>query len=67
MEGGDWISRDDILGVAEGVRRDGRIRRLDGAGSRLAGLLRFVFRPLRRALFRYRQTHHAQTPDRWWS
>jgi signal peptidase I len=48
VKGGDWIPAADILGVAESVRRDGRIHRLDTRRARWAGLLRFALRPLRR-------------------
>ena len=63
--GGEWIAEADLLGIAEWVRRAGRVRRLDGPIARRAGLLRHALRPLRRALWNFRQTHHAQTPDRW--
>ena len=66
LAGGDWIPAGDILGVAESVRHNGRNRRLDTALARLAGRLRHALRPLRRALWNFRQTHHAQTPDRWY-
>ena len=65
VAGGDWIPEADVLGIAESVCRDGKTCRLDTAGRRLAGLARFALRPLRRALWNFRQTHHAQTPARW--
>ena len=65
VAGGDWIAAGDVLGVAESVRRNGRIRRLDTRLVRWLGLLRFACRPVRRALWNFRQTHHAQTPERW--
>lgn len=46
--GGDWISDDDILGVAESVVRNGREVPLDTLRARWAGLLRYHTRPLRR-------------------
>lgn len=49
-EGGDWISSTDILGVAEWVRRGDHTRRLDSIGSRMAGRIRFMLRPLRRLM-----------------
>jgi hypothetical protein len=64
VDGGDWIPEADVLGVAASVCRNGKNVRLDTAGRRLAGLLRFALRPLRRALWNFRQTHHAQTPAR---
>ena len=67
VEGGDWVPVSDILGVAESVCRNGKTRRLDTRRARWAGMLRYALRPLRRALWNFRQTHHAQTPDRWWS
>lgn len=48
VKGGDWVAAGDILGVAESVRRHGRIRRLDTRLARWAGLVRFALRPLRR-------------------
>ena len=66
LKGGDWVPAVDILGRAESVRRGARECRLDPLPARLAGLLRYALRPLRRALWNYRQTHHAQTPDRWY-
>lgn len=48
VAGGDWVSAADILGVANSVRRNGRVRRLDTRCARWAGLLRFALRPLRR-------------------
>ena len=65
VEGGDWVPVSDILGVAESVCRSGKIRRLDTRRARWAGMVRYALRPLRRALWNYRQTHHAQTPARW--
>ena len=65
VDGGEWIPAADVLGIATCVCRSGKTIRLDTAGHRLAGLVRFVFRPLRRALWNFRQTHHAQTPARW--
>jgi hypothetical protein len=67
LAGGDWVAAADILGMAEWVQRGERIRRLDSAAGRIAGWIRHALRPLRRALHRFRLTHHAQTPDRWWS
>lgn len=64
VSGGDWIPAAAILGVAESVRGDGRIRRLDTRLARWTGLVRYALRPLRRALWNVRQMHHAQTPDR---
>lgn len=66
LKGGDWVPAVDILGLAESVRRGARECRLDPLPARLAGLLRYVLRPLRRALWNYRQTHHAHTPARWY-
>ena len=65
VDGGEWIPAEDVLGIAAGVCRNGKTIRLDTAGGRLAGLARFVLRPVRRALWNFRQTHHAQTPARW--
>lgn len=48
VQGGDWVSVADILGVANSMRRNGRVRRLDTRWARWAGLLRFALRPLRR-------------------
>ncbi len=48
LAGGDWIPVADILGVAESVRHGDRLQRLDTAPARLAGLLRYALRPLRR-------------------
>lgn len=67
LAGGEWVALADILGMAEWVQRGERIHRLDGAPSRLAGRLRYALRPVQRALHQFRLTHHAQTPDRWWS
>ena len=67
VEGGDWVPVSDILGVAESVCRNGKIRRLDVRRARWAGMLRYALRPLRRALWNCRQTHHANTPARRWS
>ena len=67
IAGGEWIPAADVIGLAESLRRNDAVRRLDAFGRRLAGRLRFALRPLRRALWNFRQTHHAQTPDRWWS
>lgn len=64
VRGGEWIPAEDVLGIAADVCRNGKILRLDTAGRRWAGLLRFAFRPVRRALWNFRQTHHAQTPAR---
>lgn len=62
IEGGEWVAATDILGVAEWVRRGERIRRLDGASSRMVGRLRHALRPLRRALSHVRPANHAQAP-----
>ena len=59
VKGGDWIPAADILGLAESVRRGARNRRLDQFPARLAGLLRYALRPLRRALWNVRQACHA--------
>lgn len=65
VDGGEWIPEADVLGIAASVCRDGKTIRLDVAGARLGGLVRFALRPVRRALWNFRQTHHAQTPARW--
>ncbi len=65
VEGGEWIAPEALLGVAEWVRHAGIARRLDTRRARWAGLLRYALRPLRRAIWNFRQTHHAQTPARW--
>lgn len=59
LKGGDWIPAADILGLAESVRRGARNCRLDRFPTRLAGLLRYALRPLRRALWNVRQARHA--------
>jgi hypothetical protein len=64
VDGGEWVAETDLLGVAEWVRRAGRVRPLDSPTSRLAGLLRFALRPLRRAIFQLRHPDHAHTPAR---
>ena len=64
VDGGEWIPEADVLGLAAGVCRNGKTIRLDTAGRRLAGLVRFALRPGRRALWNFRQSHHAQTPAR---
>lgn len=63
LEGGEWVAAADIRGVAEWVKRGERIRRLDGALSRMTGLARHFARPLRRALAHFRSADHAHTPD----
>jgi hypothetical protein len=62
VKGGDWIPTGDILGVAESVRRNGHSHRLDTRLARWSGLARYALRPLRRALWHFRQTYHAPTP-----
>jgi len=49
LEGGNWIPRNEIIGLAVSVRHNGRTRRLDTRRARWAGLARFLLRPLRRA------------------
>ena len=60
--GGEWVAEEDVLGAAEWVRRGDRIRRLDGRSARMAGLLRYALRPLRRALSHFRPPLHAHAP-----
>lgn len=57
--GGEWIAEADLLGIAEWVRRAGRVRRLDSPLARRTGLLRHALRPLRRALLHFRAANHA--------
>lgn len=61
-EGGEWVAPVDLLGAAEWRRRGERLRRLDGATSRMAGWLRHALRPLRRAFAHLRPATHAQAP-----
>ena len=49
-DGGEGVAPDDILGVAEWMQRGKRMRRLDSATSRMAGLARHALRPLRRVV-----------------
>ena len=64
VTGGDWIPAQDVLGVAESVRRNGRFRRLDSRLARWTGLARYLLRPIRLAIWKLRPSPQAHAPAR---
>ena len=59
LEGSVWVAADAVLGVAAWAQVGPRRRRLDTAAARGWGLLRYVLRPARRALYRLLRRPHA--------
>ncbi len=63
LSGGEWVKENQMAGIAESVRHGKSLRRLDRAGSRMTGLVRYALRPLRRMLTPVFPAAHADTSE----